>query len=328
VDLTNPARPKDTLLSEPAAKISVSSLSFSADGSTVVGGGDDSRIAAWDISHPTTAPAVYPTCTRPGGPVLSVAGSGSSIATGCESGYIYRWSVIAPGRLRGLGAPLASAVGMSYPNSAYGLAFDGGGGTLAAARDDGTVVLWDMRDPGGPRMDRAPLSRHQGAANTVVALPATGMLASGGADGVLIWDLSSTAQPWLENELVEPRAAPLETAMFAPDGQHLLTGSVWQTVPSYLDLWPLAGPAMAHGPSTAGGPVDSAAFATDGTRIATVDSRDGSVSIWGTTGGALSFRRKLAGRFSRRYDFVSALPRISISWRHSSMPRACDSIEM
>src|SRR5262249_56355005 len=119
-----------------------------------VGGGRRGR-QWWTLATRDMAPSAGIPRPAPGDLVNAVAFSpgGNLIATGYGDGRIQLWRHGA--RLVPLGTPRTASRASpgAGDNAVQFLAFRPGGGILASASDDGTVRLWDVRDPATP--DRA-----------------------------------------------------------------------------------------------------------------------------------------------------------------------------
>jgi WD40 repeat protein len=221
---------------------------------------------------------------RPTGTTLAVGGVVGRIRAGrpvTENGGTLLWDVgsdQARTLLEGYGGPVTAVV------------FSCGGGTLATACTDGTVVLWDTKADARTARRKATLTRH---AAPVVALAFSGdgrVVASGSMDGIVkVWDvatgqLAATLQghKGAVNNLVFA-SARRELVSLAGDG----TIKVW-------DLQTPPGPRVFTGFDTA---VRAVAFSPDGKMLLTVDHR-----------GNLSGRDALTGRERFRHPIRGNLP--------------------
>ncbi len=94
------------------------------------------------------------------------------------------------------------------------LEIDQRGARVAAAFDDGIILLWSLTHRGRP----ARLAAHAARVESVAFDPAGRRLASGSADGtVRVWDVERAAE-----ELAFRLGGPLASVAFAPDGSRIL----------------------------------------------------------------------------------------------------------
>lgn len=157
-------------------------------------------------------------------------------------------------------------------------------GTLLAAAGandaDNTVLLWDLRGPGRPRLLGSRLTGHTGAIYAVAFSQDGTTLVTGSADQtVRLWDVTDFAHP---RQLGQPLTGPQDRVLaveFSPDGTTLAAGSR-DTMIRLWDVHDRAHPVPA-GPPLAGatGSVQSITFTPNGSVIAVADA-GGAVRVW------------------------------------------------
>ncbi|MGH3167193.1 MAG: hypothetical protein ACRDN0_15050, partial [Trebonia sp.] len=157
---------------------------------------------------------------------------------------------------------------------------------LAAAGADGTLRLWDVADPGHPRLvsDVLGVNRNEPLYVTKFSPDGRILAAAGAGQLVKLWDISNPARPRPLPSLTGP-STTIYSIAFSRRGDVVAgatdAGQVW--------LWKIANPA--HGIAAGKpltdppGPVESVAFSPDGTVLAagTADSPAdgaGSHSVW------------------------------------------------
>ncbi|MGO1052002.1 nSTAND1 domain-containing NTPase [Crossiella sp. CA198] len=192
--------------------------------------------------------------------------------------------------------PLAESL-TGHVGEVFQADFSRDGKMLATTGDDGTVRLWDFRDPANVRPWGPPLEGHSGLLGTVVFSPDGKLLAAAGAEGrVRLWRLTDPAAPVLVTSwLVAPEGKErVNIAAFHPDGQVLATGQDSGTV----RLWDLTDPArprpLGSPRQGADGEVWALAFSSDRRTVVSAGG-DGPVRLWELTGGELRGPRNLTG---------------------------------
>ena len=163
-----------------------------------------------------------------------------------------------------------------HSDAVRALAFDPGGGLLAAAGDDGEITLWDLDT--GDRRGR-PLAGHEDWVQDMAFSPDATTLASASRDGtVRLWDPATGKQRG--GPLVGHTAAVTGLA-FHPREPLLATAGEDGTA----RLWEVAGGRQRGEPVVEqGAPLWSVDFSPDGGMLLTLDS-EGSVRLWDLTGG-------------------------------------------
>jgi len=266
------------------------------DDRTLLSGTDGGVVRSWPVTGPTV-PGVRAYAVKADGTLVATAGS-----------TVRLWSSTADG-LAPLGAPLAE--------SAEVLAFDGdlligarpdglvlwnvrtpsapaqlavvrsgtatpvsiraAGGRVVVTDRDGTVGLFDVRDPAVPIRVSAVV-----AAGEPALSPDGRQLAAIVAGAVRRWDLTDLAAPKPVDEPAATDASPAVSLTYRPGGTQLAVGAANGTV-RLLDTRgvPTAEPLV--GPD---GPVRSVAAGSDGALAATTGS--GRIWLWEPDGAELS----------------------------------------
>jgi WD40 repeat protein/transcriptional regulator with XRE-family HTH domain len=161
------------------------------------------------------------------------------------------------------------------------------GHLLASGDADGTVRLWDVANPGQPRLLGQPLTGAVGVPIESAAFSGDGhILAFGDANGtVRLWDVADPAHPRLLGVILTGGAvfnlvALVNSVAFSGDGHILAFGDADGTV----QLWDVADPAhprLLGQPLTGNGsfPAQSVAFSPHRATLA-AGSGDGTIRLW------------------------------------------------
>jgi WD40 repeat protein len=151
------------------------------------------------------------------------------------------------------------------------LAFDLDGKILASGGGDGTVRLWDLKDPGA---EPIVFSGHKRWVRSVAFSPDGETLASGGDDQeVRLWDAS---RPNAEPVVLSGHKGTVRSVVFSPDGETLASGGDDQVVRLWDLKDPAAEPVLLSGHQ---GTIRSVAFSPEGETLASA-SMDATVRLW------------------------------------------------
>ena len=177
------------------------------------------------------------------------------------------------GRL--LGADHFSHIFRGHRGSVLGISFDETGDRLASAGDDGTIRLWDLRNPASP--GRVLAAAHRSGANVVAFQPDGPLIASGGDDRQVLLQEPGSDQSALV--LDHPKA--VRTIVFDPD-RHLLATAGRE---GCLRLWDLDRPDVPSCTYPPDIPRDSApairmlALRPGGAQLFSADTK-GNIFVW------------------------------------------------
>lgn len=301
-------------------------VAFSPDGRTLASGSTDGKIIFWDMA--TRRPLILP-LTNPASWVRTIAFSpdGNILASGSVAGDIILWDVSAlvdradstelnnaKATPQPLGPPLTDHAGFITD-----VAFSPDGRTLASSSADGTVRLWDVREPQSndgtaTQQIGLPLTGHTGWVLDVAFSPDGQTLASAGTDQtIILWDVSTRltsvssselasseivgftdgetgrkAETVFEDDADSPPAYALTghqgtvlSVAFSPDGQTLASGSADRTI----RLWDVATRGLRGQPLTGHqGEVNKVVFSPDGQTLASA-GEDKTAMLWDASSG-------------------------------------------
>ena len=193
--------------------------------------------------------------------------------------------------------PVARLFG-SAGTEMHSLAFSPNAAVLATGSGDGSVRLWDVRQPGRATQFAVPLSVP--GAVTSIAFGSDGKILTVGsrAGGVTLWDVSDPRRPVLRDRIPAGAGAIVSAVAFSPDDPILATGST----DGQVQLWDVADPARSTPlgrPLDAGtGQVDSVAFSPNG-QVLAAGMANGEIAVWtvpqsGARFGAALFIKAIA----------------------------------
>ncbi|MFG1947800.1 hypothetical protein [Nonomuraea sp. NPDC048826] len=226
-------------------------VALSPDGRRMAGIGRAGTLSLWDLTTagaPVTTPA--PLRGLPRG--LAFSADGKRIAVGAFDTEPRVWQISPSGGLTALDGWQARPTGRADGD----VALSADGTRLADARDDHTVVVWDLTGESEPKILRGHVEDITGLAFSPDGL----RLAAAATDGAIrIWDVGGRGEP---AGVLHGAESTVRRVRFSPDGTWLVTDEP----AGHLRLWRAAGgePLELTGWGATGG---LAAFSPDGTRI-------------------------------------------------------------
>jgi WD40 repeat protein/energy-coupling factor transporter ATP-binding protein EcfA2 len=167
------------------------------------------------------------------------------------------------------------------------IAYSPGRALLALGSANGTVQLWDTRQPGSPVALGAPLAVPSPGSVTAIAFSGDGQTLAAGSSGAMVaeWGIANPARPDRLAVLPITPAATVESVTFSPDGQILAAASgdrvfVWNTVDPLR-----AAPVPSSPLNTGTGETDTIAVSPDSKTLAAATS-SGRIILWQLRTGA------------------------------------------
>ncbi|MFI9202913.1 helix-turn-helix domain-containing protein [Streptomyces sp. NPDC053048] len=287
--------------------VTVYSVAFTPDGSTLATGSDDGIVRLWDTG---TGRLRGKFAEQSGGTrAVAFAPDGRTLATRGDDGTVRLWDTEAgrsqrsfPGRASGEGATavfspdgrLVASDGADgtvmlwdtgtgrlrgkfaeQSGGTRSVAFAPDGSTLAGGGDDGMVRLWDISTG---RLRRS-LPGHAHGVSSMAFAPDGRTLATASDDGLRLWDMTAGQSRTLLSGHIEKA----DSMVFGPDGRTLATGSSGVRP---VRLWDMAAGRLRASLAEHTKETASMAFAPDGRTLATGSNRFG-VELWDTATGRL-----------------------------------------
>jgi WD40 repeat protein len=226
-------------------------LTFSPDGGTLVTCGNKGTTVAWRVEGGGLKETAALALSNDAGRITTTAfrPDGAGVIAGDDGGHMWWWDA---GNLRGPPAKELASVGCDITQ----VTFDPAGTSIASACHDGRVIV--VGSDGKPR---AELKFDDNDVSGVEFSADGRLLFSGGAGGVITWDLGTRARVGTPLDLEATGAGALA---MAPTGALIASASR----DGSLGIWDTATKALLGSVSSHGDSYYSVAFAPDGKQLA------------------------------------------------------------
>lgn len=232
----------------------VRDVGFSSDGRYLVSVGDDGKLKVWDARTYALRRVIEPGTGKLC--CLAMDQAAGTIAVAGDGGKITLWNLKDGRQELVISADCGAIHALDYSTD----------GKLAAACDDQTALVWDIRSPNRPiRVMNSVDTIH-----SVAFSPDCQSLATGG-DFVHLWPLDSDRPPMFlpgHNNVVFSVA-------FSPDGQLMATTGGDRVI----RIWDVATGQTRHRYLAHTRPIFDLAFSPDGKRLASSD-KGGTIQLW------------------------------------------------
>ena len=239
---------------------SITSVSYSADGTRLLTASDDTNARIWDVATGRAQQVLVASNTLND---AAFSPSGTEVVTASDDGTIVIWNAATGSKVMTLREPGGSAV--------MSAVFGPSGTEVLTASDDGTARIWStatgdqlavLREPAGAQLNDAAFS------------PDGTEVVTASADGTArIWSARTAAQLM---QVGTPSGSDLTSASFSPDGSMIVTAGSGRAAA----IWDASnGEQLTLLDEPGGGRISYATFAPSGTEVATA-SNDGTVRLW------------------------------------------------
>jgi WD40 repeat protein len=267
-----PAHPVQLGQTLTGAHDEVYSLAYTPDGSMVVAGIRDGRIALWNVaSGVLPAPLGSPLVGHDAGvdPVVFNP-SGDLLATASEDMTVKVWKVSPDPSRPSLVASLR------HEDETSSAAFSPDQPVLVTG-SEGTIHIWNVANRSNPTPLREPIVAHDRAVVSLAFCPGRDLLISGDEGGKFrLWNMANPKHPVPLGLPLEGNDVSVDSVACSPDGHLLAVAGT-----AMVKLWdiaqmpvPLLTLEVGHGQA-----VNSVAFSPDGWTLATA-SDDGEVNLF------------------------------------------------
>ncbi len=202
---------------------------------------DTTWFQLWDISDPArfaAASARMPITGRKYPYIFSVefVAGGRYLAVSQLGGAVGLWNIGEHAELRYVSEVRGGSAESGLPS-----AVTPDGRILVTAADDQKIRVWDISDPGAPKLVGGPLSGHTSMVASLVFAPDGKTLASADRTEVRLWDFSDPHRPHgVDHAVVSAGKSMLGHIDFFLDGKHLVGGAgdrsaqVWDLDPQHV----------------------------------------------------------------------------------------------
>ncbi|MDB5312772.1 MAG: repeat protein [Gemmataceae bacterium] len=232
----------------------VTDLAVTADGKSLVTGGEDRTVRVWEVTSGKQVRSFQGHVER----VLAVAvrGDGRQVASASKDGAIRLWDLTAADDHRAI---------VDATEPVWAVAVSADGKRAAAAGGDKTIRVYD---PESGKLE-ATLTGHTAPVTSLAFFPDNNRLVSAGGDRVVrVWDVSAKK---VVRELPGHESAVLAAAV-SPDGKVVVSGAADRTVRGWdpeagKPLWAWTGKTAVCGVAVRPGGKQVAAGTADGTLV-------------------------------------------------------------
>jgi WD40 repeat protein len=220
--VTSKSAPRKAATLPTGLRAAPTALAFSGDGRLLVVGDADGALAWWDVTDPAH-PDRAGTGQCPSG-MTALWVSAMEVRAVNKAGRLCRVSAAGKTRTRQLPGGTVTTAQLSLDGS-----------LLAMGHDEGTVGLWNLKDPAHPRLLDTDLRMPVEGAQVLSLSSNHRMLAAAGQDGTIrLWAADGT--DWTVVDVLSGPTSAVTSLIFASDGRYLAAG----TNNGHVHLWNLS----------------------------------------------------------------------------------------